>query len=63
MFFDRKSIDAEINFEQYQRQKPNDENLELEYDVGNNNFLEFVKTIILSTHSSFFYEPSENECK
>ena len=35
----------------------------LEYDIGDKNFLDFIRTIILSTSTSFFYEPTEFECK
>ena len=50
-------IDASVNYSDVQK----DPTVKTEYSTSDPNFMEFVKTIALSTSASFSYSPGEDE--
>ena len=66
IFYNRRIVDASVNYQAYERnlqkEKP-DANLRIGYNVKDENFIELVKSVTLSTYTIFTYYPSEDECK
>jgi len=66
MYFNRKTIDASINYQQHERNqalpKP-DENIVIEYTKEDPAFMELVRSITLGTYTFFTYDPTTDEQK
>jgi sodium/potassium-transporting ATPase subunit alpha len=66
VYFNRKSVDASINYQAHQRNavlaKP-DEKMVADYDVSEEGFLSLVRSIVCGTYTIFNYDPSDDEAK
>lgn len=66
MFVDRRTIDADVNWQVHERnqqkEKP-DEHIIPGYDLNDNAFMELVKACVLSSSTFFTFDPSDDDCK
>jgi len=66
MFINREQLDCAVNFQAHERnqalEKP-DEKIILGYNPKDPNFQELVKAVVLSTYTTFNYDPSDEEAK
>jgi sodium/potassium-transporting ATPase subunit alpha len=67
MYFNRKRIDASINYQQYEQEVAKggkiDEKYVPEYSLTDKNFMALVQAVVLGTYTIFAYEPSDDDAK